>query len=108
MKTLDRSIKGNDWRTQAAVLGVDPDEPDDSKYWQALTRAESVIDSFKYHQPSAAQTDRISHVREGAIFFAKVILRNVASSADQTAALRQLYEAMMTANKGIVTEGAPQ
>jgi len=92
------------WREEAKLLGVDPEEPDDAKYWSALERARGIIDSFHYHQPTEEQIGRISRVRCGAIDFAKIVLQNVQSSADQTHALRTIHEAMMTANKGIVTE----
>lgn len=92
------------WRERAEELGVNPDEPDDYKYWSAMDRALALVDSFKYHQPSEAQIVRISQVRQACTETAKVILRCSLSSADQTAALRKLHEAMMTANKAIVNE----
>lgn len=92
------------WRDHALSLGVNPDEPDDARYWGAMDRAQAIIDSFKYHQPNPEQVGRISNVRTGAIAFARIILQNAKSSADQTAALRMVHEAMMTANKAIVNE----
>jgi hypothetical protein len=94
----------NEWRDKAIELGVDPDEIDDYRYWTQLDRATGIIDSFRYHQPSAEQIERIAEVRQAHIACAKVILRSSSVSADQTAALRQLHESMMTANKGIVNE----
>lgn len=96
--------KREDWRDQAIALGVDPDEPDDCRYWSALDRARGIIDSFRYHQPNGEQVARISAVRQAHIACAEVILRNSRSSADQTAALRLLHESMMTTNKAIVNE----
>lgn len=92
------------WREHAVELGVDPNEPDDGKFFHALWRAESLIDSFRYHKPSEQQVARIAEVRQGHIQLAKLILRAIPSSADQTAALRKLHECMMTANKAIVCE----
>jgi len=93
-----------DWRAQARLLGVDPDEPDDARYWSALDRAQGIIDSFKYHQPNAGQIARISTVRQSCIACALTLLQNTPVGADQTVALRKLHEAMMTANKAIVNE----
>lgn len=93
------------WREDALSLGVDPDQPSDAKYWAELTRARTIVDSFHYHQPNEDQIGRISRIRCGAIEFAKIIMQNSAVTADQTAALRMVHEAMMTTNKNIVTEG---
>ena len=93
-----------EWRDEAVSLGVNPDEPDDHKYWSALGRAQGIIDSFRYHKPDDSQVDRIAQVRAGCIACAKTILQCTPVSADQTAALRLLHEAMMTANKSIVCE----
>lgn len=102
--TLPDRAAVDGWRERAIRLGVNPDEPDDHKYWSALERAQFIVDSFKYHVPSEEQIGRISNVRNAAIATAEVILQNTPAGADQTAALRQLHEAMMTANKSIVTE----
>lgn len=92
------------WRAQAAELGVNPDEPDDAKFWAALARARGLIDSFRYHQPDASQIDRIARIRQAHIACAKTILQCTAVGPDQTAALRKLHESMMTANKAVVCE----
>ena len=93
-----------DWRQQAQELGVNPDEPDDAKYWMAMGRARALVNSFRYHKPTDDQVDRISEVRQAFIAAAKTVLRCAPTSADQTASLRQLHEAMMTANKAIALE----
>lgn len=100
MPTRERA----DWRDEATALGVNHDEPDDCRYWSAFDRARGIVDSFRYHQPSAAQIDRIAEVRQAHIACAKVILRSTSVGADQTAALRKLHESMMTSNKSIVCE----
>jgi hypothetical protein len=92
------------WRERALALGVDPDEPDDFKYFSRLERAEGLISSFEYHQPSEGQIERIAAVRSHCIECAKGILRSTPMGPDQTAALRKLHECMMTANKAIVCE----
>lgn len=71
---------------------------------------EHVLDTFRYHVPSAEQIERISNVRKGAIEFAKVIQANVTggnypySVEDFQAVIRHIHDAMMTANKSIVNE----
>lgn len=102
-ETRARDSHGN-WRDEAFALGVDPDEPDDFKYWSQLDRKRAIIESFKYHQPSEAQVQRISTVRNACTTCAKLIMISVPDGPDQTAALRKLHEAMMTANKAIVCE----
>lgn len=93
------------WRAEALALGVNPDEPDDFRYWSELDRKKAIIRSFRYHQPSPEQIERISAVRNGFTDLARLVMRSTRGSADQTAALRQLHEAMMTVNKAIVNEG---
>lgn len=102
MSNVDR--KRTEWRDEAAALGVNPDEPDDCRYWSAFDRAKGIVESFAYHQPSPEQIGRIAEVRRAHIACAKVILRSSQSSADQTAALRKLHESMMTTLKAIVLE----
>lgn len=104
MEQQNPRVTDEAWRARAASYGVDPDEPDDHKFFAALGRAENIVDSFKYHQPSAEQIGRIANVRAAHIDCAKLILQNVASSADQTVAIRKLHESMMTCNKSIVCE----
>jgi hypothetical protein len=101
---LTERIRPDGWRERALGLGVNPDEPDDFRYWSAFDRATAIVDSFRYHQPNHDQVQRISAVRVGCTDLACVILRNTKAGADQTAALRKLHEAMMTANKSIVCE----
>lgn len=65
-----------------------------------------ILDSFSYHKPSDGQVDRISNIRTVCKNAALGIIANVKPSADRTAALRKVHEAMMTANKAIVCEDA--
>ncbi len=104
MSERPRNNVGNDWRAIAKEIGVNPDEPDDFRYWSEFDRRTALIESFRYHQPSEAQVDRIAEVRRAHVACAKVILCNTPLGADQTAALRKLHESMMTANKAIVCE----
>jgi hypothetical protein len=67
----------------------------------------SQIDNwFKYHAPNSSQLPKYEKIREAARVFATVIIENTPASADQTAAIRKVREATMTANAAIACEGA--
>lgn len=59
---------------------------------------------FDYHAPNADQLPRYQAVRAAAKAFAQVIVDNTKESADQTAAIRKVSEAAMTANAAIARE----
>lgn len=68
----------------------------------------AILDSFNYHRPSPEQVLRISGLRGAFKNAARAVIAATPEGADQTAALRQLHEAMMTANKAIALEpGTP-
>ena len=56
---------------------------------------------FKYHPPKGDQPERYEKIRASAKEFAKVIDTCCPDSADKTAAIRKLREAVMTANASI-------
>lgn len=56
---------------------------------------------FKYHSPIGNQPERYNIIRGKARDFAEAIIDNTEPSADQSAAIRKVREAMMTANAGI-------
>lgn len=66
---------------------------------------------FKYHPPAdhpsgpEAAAERYARIRDAGKAFAKVILENTPASADQTAAVRKVREAVFTANAAIACEG---
>ena len=60
---------------------------------------------FSYHPPKGDQIGKYEEIREAGKVFAKVIEKNTPPSADQTAALRKVREAVMTANAAIACEG---
>jgi hypothetical protein len=72
------------------------------------TAEQQILDSFHYHRPSQAQQERIANIRRGYRALAVTVIRTMPGSADRTAALRQLHESMMTANKAIACEGVPE
>lgn len=56
---------------------------------------------FSYHAPKSEQIANYTAIRDAAKFFAKVVLENTPAGADQTAAVRKIREAVMTANAAI-------
>ncbi len=62
---------------------------------------EEVNEAFTYHAPSPKQIEAYSVIRSTARSLALVILENTPACADQTAAIRKLREAVMTANAAI-------
>lgn len=67
----------------------------------------TIEERFTYHAPTPEQIERLARVREKAKELAYVIDECCPGSPDRTAAMRQLEEAVMTANKAIVLEGVP-
>lgn len=65
----------------------------------------SIEDMFTYHAPTSDQIPKYEAIREAARLFGAVILENTPPSADQTAAIRLLRQAVMTANQGVATGG---
>jgi hypothetical protein len=56
---------------------------------------------FTYHSPRLDQIPKYNQLREKAKEFAMLILELTPSSADQSAAIRKIREAVMTANAAI-------
>lgn len=69
-------------------------------------RQQAILDTFDYHRPGPEASKRIERNRFAFKLCALTVLENTPEGADQTAALRQLHEAMMTANKSIVCDPA--
>jgi hypothetical protein len=70
-----------------------------------LTLADNLDDIFTYHTPTSDQASQYQTIREKALELAHVIVANTPQSADQTAAIRQLRECVMTANASIALHG---
>lgn len=67
---------------------------------------ESLIAAFTYHAPTPAQVVSLQRINEAAHALAHMILLEVPPCADRSAAIRLVREARMTANAGIVLDGA--
>ena len=62
-------------------------------------------DLFSYHKPSEDQIPRYTALREAALEFAKALDQACPPSADRTAAMRQLQDCVMTANRSVALRG---
>jgi hypothetical protein len=60
---------------------------------------------FTYHSPTPEQLPKFQAIREAGLFLAETIVANSPASADQTAAIRLIREACMTANAAIACGG---
>jgi hypothetical protein len=66
---------------------------------------EQIDDIFTYHPPTADQPAKYDAIRSAAREFAKTLVANTPSCADQSAAMRLLRECVMTANAAVATGG---
>lgn len=69
-----------------------------------ITR-DSLENWFQYHAPSPDDTVAYEKLRSSAKAFAQAIIELTPPSADQTAAIRKVREAVMTANAAIACKG---
>ena len=60
---------------------------------------------FKYHSPRPEQLPKYEAIREAGKNLAIIILAETPAGADQTAAIRKVREAVMTANAAIALDG---
>ncbi len=70
-------------------------EPEELKYSREIEAA------FTYHPPKGDQTERYELIRHAAKNFAQLIRECTPGCPDQTAAIRKVREAVMTANAAI-------
>lgn len=60
---------------------------------------------FSYVKPDDEQVEQIQRVRKAAAAFAQIVKDNSPNCPDQSAAIRKIREATMTANAAIVLRG---
>lgn len=60
--------------------------------------------AFTYHPPKEGQPERYVAIRDAAKELALAIAKNCPDSADRSAAIRKVREAVMTANAAIALE----
>jgi hypothetical protein len=63
-------------------------------------------DVFKYHAPSADQIPKYEAIREAGKHFCRAVEENTPRCADQSAAIRKIREAVMTANSAVALNGS--
>ena len=66
---------------------------------------EQLENWFTYHAPDAEDQKAYLAIREAGKALAAAIVENTPSSADQTAAVRKVREAVMTANQARACKG---
>lgn len=66
---------------------------------------EQLDNWFQYHAPKQGQAEVYTQIRDAGKVFAEKIMALVPPSADQTAAIRKVREAVFTANAAIACEG---
>lgn len=65
-----------------------------------------IEDIFSYHRPEPDQVPKYEAIRAAAKQFAQVLVANTPKCADQSAAIRLLREAVMTANAAVALKGS--
>lgn len=76
-----------------------------AKACRPISDAEIIEELFKHHAPTYEQGQRMEILRGVTRTLVALIIHTVPVSADRTAAIRKLGEALMTANRAIVTGG---
>jgi hypothetical protein len=71
-----------------------------------LSRKEMITEIMSYHAPTPEKLVKFAAVREKAIALVEAIDEHCPPSADRTAAVRQVQDALMTANRSIANDGA--
>ena len=66
---------------------------------------EQLDNWFTYHAPEDGDPERYGAIRVAGKLLAKAIVDNSPPSADQSAAIRKVREAVMTANAAIACKG---
>lgn len=69
------------------------------------TEMDKYTDIFSYHAPTPEQVGQYQRLREGALAFTRIILAETPGCADQSAAIRKVREAVMTANAAVALNG---
>ncbi len=87
---------------ELVISSVSPPAPEGQMYEPI-----DVDHLFKYHAPKPEQLPKYEALRESAKSFAKSIVELTPPGADQSAALRKVREAVMTANASIALERPP-
>jgi hypothetical protein len=79
--------------------------PEEIPLARTMSLEEKISEMFTYHAPDPNQKIKYQNIREKAKEFARVIYENTPACADQSAAIRLVREAVMTANASIALKG---
>jgi hypothetical protein len=60
---------------------------------------------FTYHPTEPGDISKYEQIRDAALSFARVVVANTPISADQSAAVRYIRNAVMTANAAVALKG---
>jgi len=66
---------------------------------------ENLKQTMTYHHLDQQQKDAYAEIEAAAIAFAEVILKVLPPCGDQQAAIRHIFEAKATANRGVAVKG---
>lgn len=66
---------------------------------------EEIASLMSYKAPTPEKLEKFANLREAATAFAAAIDTNCPPSADRTAAVRQVQDALMTANRAVANDG---
>lgn len=69
------------------------------------TEQEAVDFAFTYHAPTEDMLPKFGALRDAARVFACTVMQTCPPSPDRTAAMRQIADAVMTANRSIALGG---
>lgn len=67
---------------------------------------ENLRQVMSYHQLDDQQREAYERIEEAAVQFAAVVLDVLPACGDQQAAIRHIFEAKATANRGVAVRGA--
>jgi len=70
-----------------------------------MMNEETLLNWFMYHAPVEGQMEKYAAIRAAGLEFARIIVDNTPTSADQAMAVRKVREAVMTANAAIACGG---
>lgn len=94
-----RPVEAKDAETPLPEDELEKYEPEISEL-----QKEDLAWTFTYHKPDAAQQENLIKIRAAGRHFAAVMLGCTPKCADQSASLRKIREAVMTANAAVVLE----
>jgi hypothetical protein len=66
---------------------------------------ENLVATMSYHELDHAQQGAYARIQDAAIAFAEVVLDVLPACGDQQAAIRLIFEAKATANRGVAVKG---